>query len=94
MQAKRREPDVDGLCPVLIPCEYCQDKIHKLWHFCTPDNTVFTLRDVEKNGIKVRQDKYGISILGGIPSKASSKATGVIDNFWTIRSGKWQMEKE
>jgi hypothetical protein len=86
-----RQADADGLSPLLLPGEACQDKIVKarLWHFCTPDGNRFAIGGSKASPCNVRVDRDGLlSICGGTPEWSCGKG-GNVRNYWIVTDGRW-----
>ena len=90
-EAIRVEPNQDGYCPILAPGEYCQDNIHKVWHFHTPDGSRFAVDNAEtrKGAANIVVIRDSVSFLKDRPTEKVSWRGSVVDSKWIIRNGLW-----
>ena len=86
LRATEREPDSEGLAPVLESGEFCRDRIHKMYHFRTPDDEHFALGNKSSRS-QVFLGTAGITI--AFPPEYCGSRKGVLRNRWTVKNGAW-----
>ncbi len=94
-EAIELQPTSMGLSPLRERSEYCKDKIDGLYHFTTPDGTLFSTKEVRRC-----QKTRCITILirpkfaGEKHASKDRDKPAVVDNQWTVTDGWWVRETD